>query len=438
MHKHRLLIVRGIEGSLVLGTIVLALVGFGRILPTLLRVPDSYDFAAYYVAGRTLNSAGNIYDSADMLAAGQRPGDSVAFPRYIYPPFFAVVLRPLASVSFDSAKLLWFIFNLGLLGSAVLLLARMVGMPWWGALGFGISTLLLPPLYDTFLLGQVNIILLWLITLALYLTTRASRGRATDVIAGVLLGIAAVIKVYPLILGGIYLLRRRWSVVGGIAGGIAATLVVGILGAGGAAMTIEYVTTIAPNVGGGVPSITDQSLWPVLSRFFSVHHYRYAYLTPTNLVDLTLYPIVQAPWLGLMLTIIVSMAILGITGWVVVQAHRSGTAPSLWLDLSLGISLIMLLFPVVHDHYLTLLLIPGAYVLQRYQTLAASRWRLRLGLTAVVFWVVLQRYWRVMLAIIPSPVVLVSGLVGAVILWGMLLWLVRADSQPPQADTLAV
>ena len=430
MQKRRL-IFRGFEISLVLLTLLLALVGFGRILPTLLRVPDSYDFAAYYVAGRTLNVSGNVYDAAQMAQAANRPGDAVAFPRYIYPPFFAALMRPFASFSFATAKTLWFILNAGLLIAAIALLARMAGMRWWITLIFGGVVMLMPPIYDTFLLGQVNFVLLFLLTLMICFSTRSSPNRVTDMLAGVLLGIAAVIKIYPLLLGSVYLLHRRWNVLVGVMIGIGLTLVVGVLGSGNTAMTVEYFTVVAPNLSGGGPGITDQSIWPVIARLFSVNQYRYAYLTPTNLVDLTLNPVVNAPWLGTAITILLALLILGVTARTFIRSRAAGTPLDVWFDLSIGITLIMLLFPVVHDHYFTLLLIPFAYIFSRYRTFLASHWLFRIGLTSAILGLVLQRYWRVILNSIPSPLVLISGFTGALILWLVLLWLARTSTSLP-------
>ncbi|WP_345725117.1 hypothetical protein [Herpetosiphon gulosus] len=52
-----------------------------RVLPTLLGVPDNYDFRAYYLAGEVLNTHGNIYDDGAMAAAAATKGIPT-FPRY--------------------------------------------------------------------------------------------------------------------------------------------------------------------------------------------------------------------------------------------------------------------------------------------------------------------------------------------------------------------
>ncbi|GAA5531566.1 hypothetical protein Hgul01_05391 [Herpetosiphon gulosus] len=66
---------------MVLGILGLAGIGFLRVLPTLLGVPDNYDFRAYYLAGEVLNTHGNIYDDGAMAAAAATKGIPT-FPRY--------------------------------------------------------------------------------------------------------------------------------------------------------------------------------------------------------------------------------------------------------------------------------------------------------------------------------------------------------------------
>src|SRR6266498_967673 len=97
-NQPRQILARGAELGLLLVTALLLLAGFVRILPTLVRVPDSYDFAAYYVAARVLNAGNPLYNSAAMTAAATYSGQAIAFPAYIYPPFLAALLRPIANL----------------------------------------------------------------------------------------------------------------------------------------------------------------------------------------------------------------------------------------------------------------------------------------------------------------------------------------------------
>ena len=82
-----------------------------RALPTLVRIPDQLDFGAYYVAARLINADLPLYQpsSASSAAAGV---DQIPHSGYIYPPFFAAVLRPLAALPYRAAEGLWFGLNI--------------------------------------------------------------------------------------------------------------------------------------------------------------------------------------------------------------------------------------------------------------------------------------------------------------------------------------
>jgi hypothetical protein len=216
---------------------LLLLAGFARILPALIRVPDSYDFAAYYVAARVLNAGDRLYDSATMTAAATSNAQAIAFPAYIYPPFLAALLRPIANLPFRAAKTLWFGFNLVCLCVSLGLLTRLIGLPLRTLVPIGLLALVMPPIYDTLLLGQVNLLLLILISGSLYLSSQ-SRLQRHEILAGFLLGIAAAVKLYPIVIGLSYLIRRRFVALVSMLGGMLTMLIFGSAAGGGPDNTI--------------------------------------------------------------------------------------------------------------------------------------------------------------------------------------------------------
>ncbi len=402
--------------------LALAVVGFVRVLPSLVRVPDHYDFAAYYVAARALNQHETLYDGAAMQRAATIDGQHMAHPLYIYPPFFAAVLRPLASLPFGQAKTIWFLGNIGLFGAMWWLLGHLAQLSWQQRL-FGLAGLMLaPPFYDTLLLGQVNMLLLALLTCALALMLRAKPSSSSDLLAGALIGIAAVIKVYPLAFGLIFLLHRRYVASLGVLLGVAGTMLFGILAGGGLDTTLRFFSEVLPSLRGPA-NAADQSIWPVFERIFTEHQYRYAYLSASNLVELTLKPVIEAPLLGKILAASVAAVIGLLSGRSILRRWRSpSTNERLWFDYGLIIMLTLLLLPVVHSHYFVLLLIPLAWLLQRYQQLAPNQKPyLIIGLLASYGLIVLERYWRFLLNLAATPLFLGWGLVGALILWWLLI-----------------
>lgn len=409
-------------GILALGGLALALVGFVRVVPSLIRVPDHYDFAAYYVAARALNQHEILYDGAAMQRAATIDGQHMAHPLYIYPPFFAAMLRPLASLPFAQAKTIWFLGNIGLFGAMWWLLGHLAKLSWQQRL-LGLAMLMLaPPFYDTLLLGQVNMLLLALLTCALALLLRAKPSKTSDVIAGVLIGIAAVIKVYPLAFGLIFLFHRRYFASLGVGLGVVGAMLIGIVAGGGWDTTLRFFNQVLPSLQGPA-NAADQSIWPVFERLFTEHQYRYAYLSANNLVELILKPVIEAPLLGKLLAAILAGAIAIWSGRSILRRWRSpSTASHLWFDYGLIISLTLLLLPVVHSHYFVLLLIPMAWLLQRYQALASNQKPyLIIGLLASYGLIVLERYWRFLLNFAATPLVLGWGLCGSLLIWWLLM-----------------
>lgn len=412
----------GMYAMLGLLGLALAVVGFVRVVPSLIRVPDHYDFAAYYVAARALNQHETLYDGAAMQRAATIDGQHMAHPLYIYPPFFAAVLRPLASLPFAQAKTLWFVANIGLFVAMWWLLGRLAQLSWQQRL-LGLGLLILaPPFYDTILLGQVNILLLALLTCALALLLRAKPSNRSDLLAGALIGVAAVIKVYPLAFGLIFLLHRRYIASLGVLLGVAGAMLVGIFAGGGWATTLHFFTDVLPSLRGPA-NAADQSIWPVFERLFTEHQYRYAYLSANNLVELTLKPVIEAPLVGKLLAAGVAATIALLSGRSILRRWRSASTPaSLWFDYGLIIILTLLLLPVVHSHYLVLLLIPVAWLLQRYQQLTPKQKpSVIIGLLASYGLIVLERYWRFLLNLAATPLFLGFGLCGALIVWWLLM-----------------
>ena len=223
------------------------------------------DFYAYWLAGRLVAHGQNPYDLAafaDLARAEDIP--SVVGGGYSYPPLFAVLMVPLATLPFETAG--W-VFTTG---SA---LAFGVTVTWllhatpalksatWrrravGALAVGVY----PPITSSLFIGQVNLFVLGL--LAFGLLGGTSMPRLISV--GLVLGLAASIKLVPAVLLVPLLLARRWAPPVGM-------LVAVVVG-------LAYAGLAAPQSLGGTGSLTalfgsdaywtNQSLNGFASRLF--------------------------------------------------------------------------------------------------------------------------------------------------------------------------
>ena len=139
-------------------------------------------------------------------------------------PFSTLAVYPLTSMPALTAKHCWTVFNLGLLAITIILLRNMTGIGWRRillvvALNFALRL--------NFMYGQYYVLLLFLLTLACFLYLRQRR-----FLAGVLIGVAAGLKVFPAIFLLYFLRKRDWRAFAGgaLAGVCAAAVSIAVFG----------------------------------------------------------------------------------------------------------------------------------------------------------------------------------------------------------------
>ncbi len=181
------------------GAALLALVGHAVVLTIW---PDAHtlliDLEVYRAGGRYLLDGRPLYEHGVVL-------DLLPF---VYPPVAAVLFAPLALLPMPVLKVLWTALGLVLLALVARRCARAVGVPAGPptvaavVLVTALATWL-DPVRTTLYLGQINIVLLALVAGDL-LGRRDSRWR------GVGLGLAAAVKLTPLLFVAFLLLRRQY------------------------------------------------------------------------------------------------------------------------------------------------------------------------------------------------------------------------------------
>ena len=133
-------------------------------------------------------------------------------------PFSTLAVYPLTRLPALTAKHWWNLFNLGLLAATAMLIRGMTGIAWRRillvvAVNFALRL--------NFMYGQYYVLLLFLLTLACYLYLRQRR-----FLSGVAIGIAAGLKIFPVIFLLYFLRKRDWrAFAGGAVAGLAAALV---------------------------------------------------------------------------------------------------------------------------------------------------------------------------------------------------------------------
>lgn len=177
---------------------------------------NASDFLSFYAAARAATAHVDFYDyeALQRLAALHDWGERV-YP-YLYPPFLAHALRPLAMLELTSAHRVWLGVNVVAFASAVSLTLLSTHRAWrtvtprrpspyFLLLVVGAVLVWALPLRNNLLLGQVNALVLLFISLALraHLLGR----RAT---AGLWLAPAIMIKMTPAVLLLFFVLRGRY------------------------------------------------------------------------------------------------------------------------------------------------------------------------------------------------------------------------------------
>lgn len=171
---------------------------FGILFLKLLVAGKNIDFYHFYEGSRALIEGRNLYLSG-------RGG-------YIYPPFFAFLLIPIAYLPYQAACLVWLFINYILifiiLNLSLKFLTKIYHFPYdkWRYIGIGSLAVLLlyQPIMREILLAQCDTLVLMGIIISLfYLNSKPW-------LAGIILGVVANIKYQTLIFLLLFLLRGRW------------------------------------------------------------------------------------------------------------------------------------------------------------------------------------------------------------------------------------
>jgi hypothetical protein len=367
------------------------------------------DLAQDIAAGEIFVAGDNPY-SADFAARHARvmgTAPQSGYPYFPHPPFVILLSVPFTFVGFVSAALLWFVISLGL----VFFLARSLVQIWasgdlegnakpsarlvWTAF---IGLLLWPPVLYNLEKGQFSVLLAVLVTWA-YQSLRRGRSR----LAGVLIGLAMAVKVFPALLGGYLLPRNRWTLVWSLA--IASAITLPPLLWMGSGVIVDFVHHSEGNVQYWQtwPAVT-YSIYGAAARLFIGGRWA---------VPLTPAPLLARILLGLISTMLLIVA-LAKTAHRMIDADEEGARFAVWTIL------LVLLNPLSMGHNGVLLALPIVLVAR------SLRCDLRLwpkfAWTVGTILVAIPR--QTLLEISPPPVMSLQGLtVIALPMWGALLLL---------------
>ena len=400
--------------------IILALGSFSlvKIVPQLIVGTVQDDFSTFYLAGRmVVTNPSQIYSMSAMddfvtmtnLDPRQAPYRIVEWaPGYAYPPFFTVLLRPLSTLPFKTASLIWVGLNiLWLLLSLPLLLILAGGSKWkegrWylPIVGF-FALILFSPAQEVLMLGQTTLLLLCLTSSTLVLLRSGNKKR--DFLAGLLIGLASAIKIFPALLVVYLIIRRRWFAVMGAAVAFLIALLIGIVGVGGW-----------------------QNGWSLTWQYFTVNLFgtfttRFSYLQLGNqALSAFFIRILGKTSLSEFLGLGSSLVIFGITVWFLFRPKQtSSDSTKTSIELALVSILPLMVISWVPSNFCTLALIPIAVLISGYNDPKKAFSVQHLQTITIIYMLMTISSYEDWLSF-PFFRYFPAGLIGILILWGLLI-----------------
>jgi Glycosyltransferase family 87 len=186
-----------------------ALVYSVLLLKSLGTRSNALDFSNFYLSARILARGLDPYTTDLRPLAASLNMDVGNFSRFDYPPTFILMFEPLALLTPKHAHQLYTGFNIlvfvlilyMLLGNAQVLMS-------WSRMSLASLLILFYPVEENFHFAQTQVLILFLLLLVLRFARRGEDARA-----GAVLAVACLLKLYPLIMLGYFLVWRRWRTV---------------------------------------------------------------------------------------------------------------------------------------------------------------------------------------------------------------------------------
>jgi alpha-1,2-mannosyltransferase len=302
-----------------------ALVGSALALYSLVLVQGGLyhqDLDAYLAAGRAVWRGQPLY--ATFL---NHPfPDPALRPAYIYPPIFALLVAPLALLPKAAANVAWLLIGQGALAAALIITLRWLRPSAWALTAILCATLTFYPVWIDAVQGQANLLVLLLVTAGI---AGIVQGRPKFAAA---LGVAAALKLTPLLLLAWLMLDRRIREAVWMLGGFIAVTAAAALWRFDD--TVIFFRQVLPALAQGTAIYANQSLHGVIARIATVNPYT--------------QPWAVLPWVAL-LPAILTVALIALWSW------RTRGQPAV-LRAAAFLPLLPLASSVTWPHHLVILL----------------------------------------------------------------------------------
>lgn len=232
---------------------------------------DFDDFMVYYL-GASLVEHGQSHELYSAVEQGQDPQHQLApvgsamykaavehgahqTMLYLYPPTLADMLMPLTNLPLRTAMRVWLSLNICFAAGALASLVFLFEIPWFDrrTLLIAVATFCFFPVVYSLVQGQITVFLLFLWAAATMLYAKGSAK-----LSAVLFGVAALIKLTPLLIVFPFLIWRQWRWL--------STFVLTLVGLAAASAwlapgaTSAYFLHVVPAMSRGIPAIQNFSL----------------------------------------------------------------------------------------------------------------------------------------------------------------------------------
>ncbi len=240
------------------------------------------DFSAYYLAGKLISEtpAQSLYQlprfadgrlnfnapvpmSSPWHAAAIRYHMPFAYP-YIYPPFFAVLMKPFAHLSFSAALTVWNLVTVLLVVGSVIISLSVggVGLDSKLVLLIGVGVFSYYPLLDNLFFGQSGGVILFLLAAGVWFL---SRNRMW--LSALCFAVATVIKLTPVLAVPVLIFHRRWKWLATYVAWMISLLILSIWQGGWVAHQ-QFWNEVLPSISSGAPICQNSSIMAFVQELF--------------------------------------------------------------------------------------------------------------------------------------------------------------------------
>jgi hypothetical protein len=341
-----------------LTAVVVALWGAGWYVRLTQQRGKLHDFVQEWTSARNHFRGEPIYQSLAVSVSREFGPEYVRLlPIQVnaHPPASVLLFLPLAAFDYLTAYRIWIGALAICLATSICLIIRPAALnySWWTLLPITCTVLTCDPVALDILYGQFNSFLLLLIT-GSWAAYRSHHGY----VAGVLLGVAAAIKVFPAFLCLYFVVKRQWMHL--FAAAAAAVLCNGVAGLVlGWDCFGAYVSEVLPQVD------TFRDWWGNISLAGFWSRLLHA---PSRHVE----PLLDHPALAQLMYFGSALIVTAVAAW---KAHRAQSTADEDLAFSTLVVTMLLVSPIAWSHYAVMLALPIAVAWKHFSiTQPRQRW----------------------------------------------------------------